>query len=592
MKHLAVVFATLLAIGIAGVQAQPDFTEHVLSNTYTNANTIDVLDMDGDGDLDFISSRDQAGQIDWWENLGDLSFDRHLVVHVYNPSRLQGGDLNGDGLMDIVVAFDQGSRIQWWENDGNGGWVEHSIDNNYAEARSIDIVDVDLDGDNDVISCGQWRVSWFENTGTYSFLVHDLDANFPGAAMAAGRDFDQDGDIDIFATAYWWDDTAWYVNDGNQNFTRTNLSNTPTDPHWMDVADLDGDLDLDVIISSTADDNLMWYENTLGDFTAHQIPSSVNGPQGIATEDYDNDGDMDMVVAGKVGDALWYFENVGGSFVSTLIGTNLDDVGYVASGNFDGDGDIDFVATYRVANTVALWENHAEDTYDFVTIDLAPFNPPVIVPPVGGTVYFEVTITNGTTEDFSGVAWANARKPNGDPIFFQEQFPIDLDSGEEVVYPWVQLNVPSWAPAGQYVFQGQIGEVFHEPVAEDHFPFTKLDGTNAGGTMNAWGLEGFEPAADATDSAAQLPDEFALNAYPNPFNPSTTVTLALPQDGNFSVVVFDVQGRVVSTLTNGWHQAGVHTIQFNAQHLAAGMYFVQARGVDGVNVTQKLMLLK
>jgi len=70
-----------------------------------------------------------------------------------------------------------------------------------------------------------------------------------------------------------------------------------------------------------------------------------------------------------------------------------------------------------------------------------------------------------------------------------------------------------------------------------------------------------------------LPGEFALSQnYPNPFNPSTTIAFSLPHAANVSVKVFDMLGREVATLVNGYTASGLHEIQFDATNLASGVY--------------------
>jgi hypothetical protein len=50
--------------------------------------------------------------------------------------------------------------------------------------------------------------------------------------------------------------------------------------------------------------------------------------------------------------------------------------------------------------------------------------------------------------------------------------------------------------------------------------------------------------------SAELPSDYALSAYPNPFNPSTTTSFALPEAGVVRIAVFDVAGRWIQTLVN------------------------------------------
>jgi len=81
------------------------------------------------------------------------------------------------------------------------------------------------------------------------------------------------------------------------------------------------------------------------------------------------------------------------------------------------------------------------------------------------------------------------------------------------------------------------------------------------------------------------------NAYPNPFNPATTISYGVPEDSFVKLTIYDMMGREVATLFNDIKPAGYHALVWNASNNASGMYFVQLISEDFVQ-TQKLMLVK
>jgi hypothetical protein len=88
------------------------------------------------------------------------------------------------------------------------------------------------------------------------------------------------------------------------------------------------------------------------------------------------------------------------------------------------------------------------------------------------------------------------------------------------------------------------------------------------------------------------PAEFSLStAYPNPFNPTTSMTLDMPEAGQVSVLVYNVMGQVVATLASGYMDASTYTLTWDASQEASGVYFVKAEAA-GTVTTQKLMLMK
>jgi hypothetical protein len=100
-----------------------------------------------------------------------------------------------------------------------------------------------------------------------------------------------------------------------------------------------------------------------------------------------------------------------------------------------------------------------------------------------------------------------------------------------------------------------------------------------------------QAATTATD-VDPVPDVFALHrAYPNPFNPSTLIGYDLPRDNHVSLEIFDLNGRLVKTLINGYFRAGKHQVAWNADQISSGIYLV--RLVTGKKVfNQKITYLK
>ncbi|AXJ00487.1 Por secretion system C-terminal sorting domain-containing protein [Cyclonatronum proteinivorum] len=92
--------------------------------------------------------------------------------------------------------------------------------------------------------------------------------------------------------------------------------------------------------------------------------------------------------------------------------------------------------------------------------------------------------------------------------------------------------------------------------------------------------------------SAELPREVVLHpSYPNPFNPTTTLTFELPERAEIRLQVFDSTGRLVSTLATGTVQAGTHQVRFDGSGLASGLYFVRLQTGDMV-MTRKMTLVK
>ncbi len=89
-----------------------------------------------------------------------------------------------------------------------------------------------------------------------------------------------------------------------------------------------------------------------------------------------------------------------------------------------------------------------------------------------------------------------------------------------------------------------------------------------------------------------LPEEFSLNqSYPNPFNPTTNISYTLPRASNVKISVFNINGQLVKTLSEGHHAAGEHLVTFDGSALSSGVYFVFMKA-DNFSTSQKIILMK
>ena len=81
---------------------------------------------------------------------------------------------------------------------------------------------------------------------------------------------------------------------------------------------------------------------------------------------------------------------------------------------------------------------------------------------------------------------------------------------------------------------------------------------------------------DVEGDGSVIPENFVLeDAYPNPFNPMTTIRFGLPERSSVAIRVYDVSGRIVADLVNAQMQAGMFQVQWNAASVSSGTYLVR-----------------
>ena len=105
--------------------------------------------------------------------------------------------------------------------------------------------------------------------------------------------------------------------------------------------------------------------------------------------------------------------------------------------------------------------------------------------------------------------------------------------------------------------------------------------------------DGFETYILSRESRNNtLPTTYDISdAYPNPFNPVTNFEYTMPEDGMVQVAVYDISGRMVAELVNGYMSAGTYPVTWNADNLSSGVYMLQMIAGEFLAV-QKVMMIK
>jgi len=101
-----------------------------------------------------------------------------------------------------------------------------------------------------------------------------------------------------------------------------------------------------------------------------------------------------------------------------------------------------------------------------------------------------------------------------------------------------------------------------------------------------------DPYLNAGKDEAELPVAFGLqDVYPNPFNSVAAISFGMERNGIAALSVWDLQGRMVAEIANGFFQSGRHSISYNAESLPSGLYFIRLAS-GGMMAQRKVVLLK
>ena len=102
----------------------------------------------------------------------------------------------------------------------------------------------------------------------------------------------------------------------------------------------------------------------------------------------------------------------------------------------------------------------------------------------------------------------------------------------------------------------------------------------------------FTPITAVDGKADNIPSTIQLQQnFPNPFNPTTTISYSIPARANVSMAIENALGQRVSVLVDGDQSAGEHLVRFDGSKYASGVYFVTLR-TGGAALVRKMILIK
>jgi hypothetical protein len=392
------------------------------------------------------------------------------VTHIFKCScfmdSIAAGDLDGDGNVDVVTGIRVPPSVQAYFNPGpaGGSWRVVTVTTALTDPFDVAAVDLDGDGDLDLLATSEPdnTIAWYENVygDGRTWAARTITTSATGVRYVFPADIDGDGDMDFAVAIPGADTIAWYENaagDGSV-WTFHLVSTYFPSPQKLVVADLDGDGDMDLVVTDNAGNQgaVAWFENTNGQGTAwtlHIITTSVLWPRAVAVGDLDGDGHMDVASASRNDDTIAWYHNNGDSPPTFTMHVLVDNPGWsdpaqagqcntcspgcgfadgandVKLADFDLDGDLDIVAEAAHSDRIFWLENSNGDGSFWRTHNLVnPGNPrETALADVDGDGDIDVLYVNKSEPDSPdeplaipgrGVSWvANDLLPGPPPPF-------------------------------------------------------------------------------------------------------------------------------------------------------------------------------
>ncbi|MCX6641510.1 MAG: T9SS type A sorting domain-containing protein [bacterium] len=233
-------------------------------------------------------------------------------------------------------------------------------------------------------------------------------------------------------------------------------------------------------------------------------------------------------------------------------------------------------------------------TLDITTSEV---NPPITIPANGGSFQYNISIHNLTTTPQTFAVWNKVR--NSGNVYTQVWGPVtrSLPGGANPSRILTQ-TIASSISSGTLYFISYVGTYPNAVVDSSFFTITKSTVTDG----NPWIGESFVTGdvfdefattdVGATHASPLQSENFVLlGAYPNPFNPTTTIRYELRAASGVTLEVFNVEGRVVGVQHVEPLQSGAHEITFDGSGLPSGVYLYKLEAGE-FTATQKMVLMK
>lgn len=348
IKNILICISIILVFNnVYGQFGNPVIIDNGIS---TNKRNILIFDVDNDSNKDLVISS-FFDDIVWYKNTGSGFLSAQSITSsIQTPYHLESGDINGDNYSDLLVTNNSGnnSSVSVFINNGGGiSWTELQLDSNLLiGAFKSFFIDVDNDGDLDVVTNSDTKITLYKNNGIGTFASPLIIENMNEYYSTTVGDFTNDGYTDIVVNTA----TAGIVifeNDSN-GFFNSSVTIANGLRIFLTSCDFDKDSNIDVVSGSSTNNMEIDFFNNDGSgifnysFSENDADAMDVTNSKTIFSDINNNTFIDLLYINNYSIYVKHNSQTGLFNTATFI-NNQYDYSIISSDDIDYDGDNDIV---------------------------------------------------------------------------------------------------------------------------------------------------------------------------------------------------------------------------------------------------------
>ncbi|MDP8206215.1 MAG: FG-GAP-like repeat-containing protein [Candidatus Electryonea clarkiae] len=620
-----------------------NFAGLMIDNNFSSARDIHAEDINGDNYIDVIATASGDNTIAWWENDDEQNLTEHIISENFDGAySVHAADINTDGDVDIIGTAFADDQVMAWINDGIGGFEEISLTSTFDGGISIYSEDIDSDDDLDVIGAAliDDEITWWENRGT---RPHEFSLISP----------EDETELDNISVGFTWESA--FDEDINDSITYTLIiteNDGMADPVEIDAGS-DTSFVLDTLED---DAEYFWNVKALDQdmhirWSTETWTFSLNVPEPPGSFSLVTPGDeweldsLNFLFAWGTAfdpdpsDTVTYqvylstdenFTNPrvieAGEDTSELIDDFQNETGYwwkvfAADNNTEGTwsdetwtfsiirlfppSELEAHLDLQIGEVSLVWQ-HEEEALDEL-IGFIVYRDNVPLDTTDETTYWDQLEAYGEFNYYvTSLYDSGESEPSNeiDILWAPMVPPYDLsvslnDSTGQVTLEWehdryyycwykIYRNDVLLDTSDNQWYVDQLVEngIYSYEVSTEYLDSDETE--TAGPVEIEWNQD-----AVTQSIFSGIPTDWGITAiYPNPFNSTLNVIIAMPRSTSLSLQLYNIEGQMVSAIATGNFEVGYHSFHVKSEYLSSGLYFINATYAGKEERIHKIVLIK